>query len=208
QPSGNSAAANNLVRLWIKTGDERYRALAEKTFKAFAGGLKSNPTGLTAMAHALSQYLDAKEASGQIELGKKAPAEGGGAKKSESVVKVKATADKPGADGQQIVTLTVTIDDGWHLYANPVPQDFPGIPVTVTVDAKNKPKDVQVEYPEGKVVKDALTGDYRIYEKTVTIKAKVKRDKGDAGPLDVNVKVQACNKDKCLLPGVVKLTVP
>src|SRR5262249_11689950 len=42
QPSGNSAAANNLVRLWIKTGDERYRALAEKTFKAFAGGLKSN----------------------------------------------------------------------------------------------------------------------------------------------------------------------
>ena len=44
QPSGNSVAARNLVRLWQKTGDERYRKLAEKTFKALAGPLKARPS--------------------------------------------------------------------------------------------------------------------------------------------------------------------
>jgi uncharacterized protein YyaL (SSP411 family) len=60
-PSGNSVAARNLVRLWRKTGDDRYRALAEKTLQAFAGPLKANPTGLTTMAEALALYLDGKK---------------------------------------------------------------------------------------------------------------------------------------------------
>jgi uncharacterized protein len=58
QPSGNSVATQNLVRLWGKTGEERYRALAEKQFKTFAGSLKANPTNLIAMADALALYLD------------------------------------------------------------------------------------------------------------------------------------------------------
>jgi uncharacterized protein YyaL (SSP411 family) len=62
QPSGNSVAARNLVRLWLKTKDAQYRKEAEKSFKAFAGALKNNPTGLTAMAEALALYLDAVEA--------------------------------------------------------------------------------------------------------------------------------------------------
>ncbi|HXG10720.1 MAG TPA: thioredoxin domain-containing protein [Gemmataceae bacterium] len=61
QPSGNSAAAKNLVRLWVKTGDDRYRQLAEKSFKVFAGTLKANPTSLTTMAEALAMYLDAQK---------------------------------------------------------------------------------------------------------------------------------------------------
>jgi hypothetical protein len=58
QPAGNSVAARNLVRLWQKTGEERYRDLAEKTLRAFAGALKSNPTALTTMAEALALHLD------------------------------------------------------------------------------------------------------------------------------------------------------
>jgi uncharacterized protein YyaL (SSP411 family) len=58
QPSGNSVAAANLVRLWRLTGEQRYRALAEKTFKAFATELKSNPSGLTTMAEALANLLE------------------------------------------------------------------------------------------------------------------------------------------------------
>ena len=58
QPSGNSVAARNLVRLWAKTGEDKYRETAEKTFKAFAATLKTNPSGLPAMADALALYLD------------------------------------------------------------------------------------------------------------------------------------------------------
>jgi uncharacterized protein YyaL (SSP411 family) len=61
QPSGNSMAARNLVRLWMKTGDDKYRALAEKTIKAFSAQLKSNPTSLTMMGEALALYLDHQE---------------------------------------------------------------------------------------------------------------------------------------------------
>jgi uncharacterized protein len=61
QPSGNSVAAHNLVQLWQKTGEERYRELARKTFKAFAPSMKENPSGLTTMAEALALYLDAEK---------------------------------------------------------------------------------------------------------------------------------------------------
>src|SRR6266851_2464194 len=63
QPSGNSVALHNLVRLWAQTGEERYRAEAEKGFKTFAGSLKAFPMGLTTMVQALDLYLDVKEAS-------------------------------------------------------------------------------------------------------------------------------------------------
>jgi uncharacterized protein YyaL (SSP411 family) len=59
QPSGNSMAAQDLVALWVRTSDEKYRALAERTIKSLAAPLKTNPTGLTGMALALELYLDA-----------------------------------------------------------------------------------------------------------------------------------------------------
>ena len=61
QPCGNSIAARNLVRLWQITGDDKYKELAEKTFKAMAATLKSRPTQLTAMLDALGLYLDAQK---------------------------------------------------------------------------------------------------------------------------------------------------
>jgi len=62
QPSGNSVAARNLVRLWAKTGDDRYKVDADRSFRAFAGALKTNSSGLCTMAEALSLHLDAQAA--------------------------------------------------------------------------------------------------------------------------------------------------
>jgi uncharacterized protein YyaL (SSP411 family) len=61
QPCGNSMTALNLVRLWQKTGDERYGKLAEQTLKTFAPNLKSSGVYLTTMAEALSLYLEARD---------------------------------------------------------------------------------------------------------------------------------------------------
>jgi uncharacterized protein YyaL (SSP411 family) len=60
QPSGNSVAIDNLVRLWAATGEARYRMEAEKGFRAFAGALKANPASLTTMAQALDRYMEVK----------------------------------------------------------------------------------------------------------------------------------------------------
>ena len=128
-----------------------------------------------------------------------------GLKKSDSVVKVTAKADKPDADGKQTVTVTLDIENGWHTYANPVGvKDFPGIETAVTITAKQKPESVTVKYPQGKFDAEVKGN---VYEGKAVIMAVVKRAKGDTGPLQVNVKIQACNEKTCLLPATVKLTV-
>ncbi len=57
QPSGNSLAARNLVRLAKATGEDRYRQEAGRTLRAFAGALKAYGPGLATMARALDLYL-------------------------------------------------------------------------------------------------------------------------------------------------------
>jgi uncharacterized protein len=206
QPSGNSVAARNLVRLWVLTKEERYRMLAEKTLRAFAGALKLNPAGLTAMAAALALFLDAQPAKAGPAREPNPPAQG--ANKSDAMVKVSAKAGKAAADGTQEVTVTLDVADGWHIYANPPGlEDLAAVQTTVTVTGTPKPESVKVTYPEAKVIDDKVLGKYRVYEGKVVVKAAVKRAKGDTGPLEVSVKLQACNDRTCLLPATVKVTV-
>ncbi|OAI51522.1 hypothetical protein AYO44_17085, partial [Planctomycetaceae bacterium SCGC AG-212-F19] len=136
-------------------------------------------------------------------------ARGQGAKKSDAVVKVTVAAEKPAADGTQVVNIMFAHDAGWHTYANPVGlDDLAAAQTMVTITGKNKLDDVKVDYPPGKLVKDKIVGDYKVWEDKVTIKATVRRAKGDAGPLEVAVKFQACTDKQCLLPATVKQTVP
>jgi uncharacterized protein YyaL (SSP411 family) len=205
QPSGNSVAARNLVRLWLKTGDARYRELAERTIKAFSANLKANPATMSTMAEALALYLNALDnppknpgADTPTDKEKKT-------KKSEDVVNIAASASKPDADQRQTATISIAIDKSWHLYANPVPADFPGIPTTVTIEAQGKARDATIEYPRGTLVQDKVLGDYYVYEGKVKIQAVVKRTKEDNSSLSAVIKLQACSDKQCLLPSTVKI---
>ena len=130
------------------------------------------------------------------------------AKSSADMVKVEASAGKIDADGKQEVTLTLNVEEGWHLYANPVGnEDLTSAQTTVKIASKTMPKDVKIDYPKGKVVEDKTVGNYSTYEGKVVIKAKVSRAKDDTGPLDVTIKLQACNEKTCLPPGSVKVKV-
>jgi DsbC/DsbD-like thiol-disulfide interchange protein len=132
----------------------------------------------------------------------------GQGKKSDAVVKAKATADKPG-DGKQVVTVTLEIDPKYHIYANPVGNaDHEASQTVVSVTGKSKLESVKVDYPAGTVVKDSVVGDYKVYTGKVTIKATVQRAKGDSSALEVAVKLQACSKTSCLLPATIKVAVP
>jgi uncharacterized protein YyaL (SSP411 family) len=212
QPSGNSAAVRNLVRLWAKTGEDRFRAQAEKTFKAFAASLKANPTSLTAMSDALGLFLEAQQGRAKNDSPQKElVAQVSGAKKSDAVVKVTAQAvpEKPGRDGKQVVTVKLAIDKGWHIYANPPGlDDLLPVQTQVSIKSKTKPEAVKIEYPGGKVIQDPVLGKYRIYENNVTIKTTLHRAPGADEPLEVTVKFQACSEKVCLLPATRILTVP
>lgn len=127
--------------------------------------------------------------------------------KSDSVVKATVAAGKVGPDGKQTVTLTLAIDKGWHLYANPVGNDdLKSVQTVVKAAAKGQLGDVKVNYPAGKKVKDSVLGDYVIYEDKAVIPVLVSRAAGDDSPVELTVKLQACNESECLLPAEIKVT--
>lgn len=130
------------------------------------------------------------------------------AQKSDSKVKITAEVSKPDAEGKQVVTLNLTIEKGWHLYANPIGnKDLESAQTKVTLKGGQELKDVKIEYPVGKVHKDSVVGDYSVYEGSVVIKAQVRRASGDASPLEASVAIQSCNDKTCLLPATVKVPV-
>lgn len=130
------------------------------------------------------------------------------AKKSDSVVKLEARADKPDADGKQTITITLDIDKPWHIYANPVGnEDLANVQTVVNIASKNKLESVNVAYPDGKLQNDQGVK-YKTYEGKVTIKAQVKRARGDNTALQLTIKLQACNDKTCLFPAMIKKELP
>jgi uncharacterized protein YyaL (SSP411 family) len=207
QPAGNSAAVRNLLRLADKTKDDKYRALADKSLRAFAPNIEQNPGSLCTMVAALDTFLGGNEPVAAIAKEPQAPRDA--KSKSDSVVKVTAKAEKPGADGKQVVKITLAIDKGWHIYGNPIGNpDLESSETAVTITAKT-PIETTIDFPKGKLIEDKLVGNYRVFEKEAVITATVEWPKGSTpGPLDVSVKLQACNDKTCLLPATVKLKVP
>src|SRR5262249_42006243 len=149
---------------------------------AFGGGNSMKPVTNLVLALSLVIGLSIVSSSATANQGKT----------SEAVVKVTAKSDKPSADGKQLVTITLNIDKDWHTYANPVGlEDLESAQTVVEITGKTKPDSIKLAYPKGKLHKDAVVGDYSIYEGKVEIKATVQRAKGDSGPLEVKVKLQA-----------------
>jgi hypothetical protein len=128
-------------------------------------------------------------------------------KGSDSVVKASATASKPDEEGKQEVTITLTITNKeFYLYANPVRNELlENNQVKVTFAQVESAK---IDYPTGEVKTDKEIGKFNVYKNKATIKATVKRAKGQTGPLDLTIKVYACDKSKCLAPSDIKLSVP
>jgi hypothetical protein len=58
EPSGNSVAVHNLLRLHELTADDRYRVRAEHAFEAFGAVLAENPAAVSEMLLAIDYQLD------------------------------------------------------------------------------------------------------------------------------------------------------
>jgi hypothetical protein len=132
-------------------------------------------------------------------------------KTSADVVKVAVSADKPDAEGQQTVTISLTLKKPWRILANPVGNEGLAKGQTVvTIGGKGKPEVVKIDYPPGTLIKSKDIGDIRVYEDRAEIKAHVRRAKGDAEKLEVSVSFVPENpkEEICLPPATVTATVP
>jgi len=133
---------------------------------------------------------------------------GSTAKRSDSVVRVNGAIVRQDR-GKTEMEIRLVIDPGWHIYANSVGKEFPGVATTVQLESQPAPADVRVVYPAGQLVRDALVGDHAIYEGSVRVGLTATWPQGiRPGSYDLVVRLQACSKQKCLLPATVKIHLP
>ena len=211
QPSANGTMVGNLVSLWQKTKADGYRQLAEKSFRQFAGILRSNANGVPGLCSALHRYLDAvpEAKEPKKEDPKKVEAKIDRTSKTDDVVKMVATAEKP-VNGKRTATIKLTIEKPWHIYANPTGNAGVKNQTTITVRVNGKPIEAEIEYPEGTKVVDKDSGDYRIYTGEVVIKATFPQLADAEMAVDIWAKVQACSEEpnaRCLQQATLKTTL-
>ena len=126
-------------------------------------------------------------------------------KRSEDNVKVTVKSEKS-EKGKIVVTLTIEIVSGWHIYANPVGlKDLASSQTSVMFKQGDKRLDAKVEYPDGKLNKNEIIGDFKTYEGTVIIKATV--DVPEAGAVEGEIFLRTANDRLCVVPSKVKIKV-
>ena len=201
QPSGNSQTARNLFRLGAKLKDDAYRDRALRTAKAFALALSTAPTGMPLMLRTLDGLLDAPAGGPVVPAPKEAP-KPAKPKASADTVTAKLALPAP-TDGLRTFTLTLTVAEPWHLYANPVgPEVLAASRTEVSVYVDGKKVEAKVQYPKGKEVADATVGKYCVYDGTTTLTGTFP---ATAGTVEVRVSLSACKEGLCLPPSVLKL---
>ncbi|NDE00086.1 hypothetical protein EB008_07360, partial [bacterium] len=76
---------------------------------------------------------------------------------SSKVVKVEINKEPSTTAEEKFVVITLSVEPGYHLYANPVVNpDLASVQTSVSIKAEGKSIPAKVEYPAGKLVKDDI----------------------------------------------------
>jgi uncharacterized protein YyaL (SSP411 family) len=213
-PSGNGMAMLDLVTLSQATRVPSYRDHAGKAFAAFSPILAQSPAAMPVGLVALSVYLDtaARPNAAQRRAGATPePAPEQVVTASMRVAGDTATPIGPGKDFD--ATLTVSIQKGWHIYANPT-----GLaemnPTTVALDpaAGTAVSVVKVFYPAGKpqAVDRALPDRVDVYEGRVEFRVRLRLAELTKQPsvtVPLIVSYQACNDRLCQAPAKLRVAL-
>jgi uncharacterized protein YyaL (SSP411 family) len=212
-PSGNSMAILDLLALARSAGNPAYREHAGKALAAFSAVLAESPAAMPLGLVGLRQYFETTP----DRITPKPLAAGALDEKPGPVVtaSVRPNGNSTGAitAGEELdVTVTVTIQEGWHIYANPA--GLPEMsPTTLALDprAQRAVSLVKVSYPGGKAQpgEPPTSEKLSIYEGKVAISVRLRlADDATPGPVSVplTLSYQACNDRLCQAPA--KLRIP
>jgi hypothetical protein len=187
-PSATSSAYALLAHLGRT--EPRYRESAIKIMAWMAPKLEASPGGWPSFVGSAAELGAPLGAAAQTQL-------------LDSAAHVKATAHaKSDADHDQMV-ITLSIDSGYHVNANPASLDYL-IPTTVKVPGNTQAK---VAYPPGTAFKPKfLSEGISVYEGAVTLKIELPKGSLDSmRHLPVQIEVQACTHEICLPPATISV---
>ncbi len=215
-PSGNGVAARVLVRLGRITGESRYAELAEAAFATFLGFMQRAPQATESLILAVAMYFDKASSAGVVLAGKGAKLQSQAAKPDARARKKPVTAEafasrlKAAPGGTIRVAIRLAMDDGWHINSHTPLQEYL-IPTSVRLDENSVARLGDVVYPPGKTMSFGFSETpLSVYEGEVWIEAPLtipKQAKPGGTSVALEVRVQACNDQTCLLPATLSLSV-
>ena len=192
RPSGPSAAVALLLGLAADGGDTRYAQAVRRELTPLSAPIQAEPYNWGAMVANVSRprFIALLKEGGAM------PQAVAGLPNSANHVHARAYLDSAG-----VVHVTVVIDDGYHINANPA-SDANLIPTTLTVASLSK---LKVDYPSAQTFKAPFARKgVAVYTKRVELLAHLPH--ASASPVQVKLRVQACNDQSCLAPATITLT--
>lgn len=170
-------------------------------------GKRKKPGFLIGAALLLAVTACAKQPAQQIN--QNSPASDN-VRSSKDVVKVSAAGISIPAGGSGEATIALSISPGYHINANPA--TFPYLIATqVTPGAADGITADKPVYPSAEKKKFAFAEEpLAVYEGEVQIKLPLRADAKAKGsiPVPVNLRVQACDQEKCFPPDTLNAAIP
>ncbi len=196
EPSPNGMAALGLSRLASQTGEKRYEQIAKRTLETFGGMMIRFPQGTMTLLCVLDEWRTSKKESAII------------AKRAIERIWVEPEQLAMKAGEAKALKVHIKIAQGWHINAA---EPQPNLqPTQLKVESKLTVVD-RVDFPMPKKVRFSFANEpIKVYEDEliITVWLRAKEDKHGDEVLALQLRYQACDDKKCLLPAETKIQVP
>jgi uncharacterized protein YyaL (SSP411 family) len=205
-PGGTSAAIELLARMHKVTGKRTYADAALRIVTPLGGMLQQNPGQWPTAIAALNRYplpLNAPHAK------RSSPSPMAGSSLPGTAEHVHAYGEVRTTGNHDEIRVTVVIDEGYHVNANPATFDYL-IPTSLSVDGV---PDLRIEYPAAKFLKPQFAPDgIKVYEGRISLigtapKGTLAQHDSTTAALIAALRVQACNDETCLAPATLSLRI-
>ncbi len=202
-PSGTAAALELLARLYETTGKKEYAHSALQILSGVSGSIGASPGLWSSAVAAINRHPVPVGTTAGRQTNPVSETAQRGPPSTTSVVRAHGHVRR--ASDHDEVTVTVVIDKGYHVNANPATFDYL-VPTALSVDAV---ADLRVAYPPATLFKPRFAPDgLRVYEGTVTLKGVAPAGALPRGKaITASLKVQACDDQVCLPPATLPIAI-
>jgi len=196
-PSGTSSAVDLLERLARATGKEKYAQAAARTIATWKEAMGGKPEMWPTMIAVIDRQAFAASTHATATSQPPVP--------NQTASHVRATATARQAVDHDEIVVTLEIEKGYHINANPASFDFL-IPTSVAFGALS-PQAIRYPAPisfQSRFAPDRLN----VYEGTVQITASLEKGAlNDLQKLRASLNAQACTETVCLPPSQIVFTI-
>ena len=193
-PSANGVALLNLLRLADVTGDDGFRAEAERALRGFAPLAAAQPAAARTVAIAARRFHASGGATGSAAPGAAATGYGGLAAEAAGLVGAELEVGPTGPDGWRPFRLRLRTADGWHVNTDTAPEGL----VATTIAGSGCEVRALVHPAPSRTLAGFGAEPVPVWEGEVEIAGELRP--GTSGRAALRVVAQPCDEGRCLPP--------